>query len=63
MSGADRLLIMDGILLQHLFLCYSGYVQSIMGFFYKAGVNFFLLDNYIMNILPDKYFKTVFLSG
>ena len=25
-----------------------------------AGVNIFLLVNYIMNILPDKYFKTVF---
>jgi len=27
-----------------------------------AGVNIFLLVNYIMNILPDKYFKS-FLSG
>jgi len=25
-----------------------------------TGVNVFLLVKYIMNILPDKYFKTVF---
>jgi len=29
-SVTDRLLIMYGILLQHLFLCYSSSVQSIM---------------------------------
>jgi len=59
-SLTDRLLIMYGILLQHLFLCYSSCVQSIMGFFYMADVNVFLLVNYIMNIVPHKYFKTVF---
>ena len=32
-SVTDQLLIMCGILLQHLFLCYSSCVQSILGFF------------------------------
>jgi len=32
-SVTDRLLMMYGILLQHCFLCYSSWVQSIMGFF------------------------------
>ena len=31
-----------------------------MGFFYMAGANTFLLVNLIMNILPDRCFKTVF---
>jgi len=30
-----------------------------MGFFYMAGVNIILLVNEMMNILSDKYFKTV----
>jgi len=33
-SVTNRLLIMYGILLQHLCLCYSSYVQLIMGFLY-----------------------------
>ena len=53
------LLIMYGILLQHLF-CYSSCVQSIIRFFYMADMNPFLLLNKIMNILPQKYFKTVY---
>ena len=39
----DRLLIMYGILLQHLFLCYSSGVQSITGF-YMANVNVFVTE-------------------
>jgi len=31
-----------------------------MKFLYMAGVNIILLVNQIMNILSDKYFKTVF---
>ena len=34
----------NSIVLQHLFLCYSSCVQSIMGFFYMADVNVFLLS-------------------
>jgi len=33
-SATDQLLIMYDILLRHLFLCYSSYVQSFMGFLY-----------------------------
>jgi len=55
-----RLLMMYDILLQHLFLCYSSCVKSVVGFFYMIGVNIMLLVNLIMTILPDKYFKTVF---
>ena len=29
------------------------------GIFYMAGVNIFLLVNYLMHILPDKYYRTV----
>jgi len=50
---------MYGVLLQRLFLCCSSCEQSVMGF-YMAGVNMILLVNKRMNILPDKYFKTVF---
>jgi len=58
-SVTDRLLIMYGISstscssLQQLYIVDNG-------IFYMAGVNIFLLVNFIMNILPDKYFKTVF---
>ena len=31
-----------------------------MGFFYMAGVNMFLSVNYIMDIMPNERFKTVF---
>jgi len=31
--------------------------------FYMAGVNIFLLASLMPNILADKCFKTVFLSG
>jgi len=30
---------------------------------FLAGVNIFLLVNKIMNILPDKFLKTVYLTG
>ena len=30
------------------------------GTFYTAGVNIFLLVNYLINSLSDKYYKTVF---
>jgi len=30
------------------------------GGFYMAGVNIFLFVNYLINILPGKYYKTVF---
>ena len=49
----DRMLIM-----------YTAFWCSILffvtGFFYMAGVNIILLVNETMNILPHKYFKTVF---
>jgi len=59
-SITDRLLIMYGILLQHLYLPYSSCVQSIMGFFYIAGMNIFLFANNIIIILPHKYFTRDF---
>jgi len=37
-----------------------GCATGVMGFFYMADVNNFLLVNYIMFISPDIYFKTVF---
>ena len=60
-SVTDRLLIMSGILLQHIFLCYSSCIQSIMGFLYVCEGRF--VSNLKINILPDRHFKTVFLSG
>jgi len=60
-SVTDRLLIMYGILLQHLFSLLGGCVQSIMGF-YMAGVKIILSVNKIINTLRDKYFKTVFFQ-
>jgi len=60
-SVTDRLLIMYGILLQHLFLCYSNCVQSIMGFYIWLGVNsFFVSELNNEYSLPNKYLKTVF---
>jgi len=46
---------MYGILLRHLFLCYSSCVQWVM-----ADVNIFLLANQILLISSDKYSETVF---
>jgi len=42
-----------------IFLCCSSCVQSTLNF-YMADVNILLLVNYIMHILTDKYFITVF---
>ena len=61
-SVTDRLLIMYGILLQHIFLCYSSCIQSIMGFLYDWCEGRFV-SNLKINILPDRHFKTVFLSS
>jgi len=52
-SVTDRLLIMYSILLQHLYLCYSSCVQSIIGFLYGRCEHLFIAD--LINILPDKY--------
>ena len=43
-SVTDRLLIMYGILLQHLFLCYSSCIQLIMAFFKLLVWTSFLLN-------------------
>jgi len=58
-SVTDRLLIMYDILLQHLFSLLQQLRTVDNGIFYMAGVNIILLVNEIMNILSDKYFKTV----
>jgi len=58
-SVTDQLLSMHGSLLQRLFLCYDTCVHSLVGFLY-GSCEHLLLVNKIMNILPDKYFKTVF---
>ena len=58
-SVTDRLLIIYGILLQHIFLCYSSCVQSIMECLYGWCDPHFVSElNY--EHFPDKYFKTVF---
>jgi len=51
-SVTDRLLIMFGVLLQRLFLCYSSCVrvQSIMGFLYDWCKHVFVSE------LNNKYF-------
>jgi len=54
-SVTDQLLIMYGILLQHLFLCYNSCVQSVIGFLYDWCERHVVIKNLIMNILPDKY--------
>jgi len=59
-SVTDRLLIMYGILLQHLFFVVTVVVYSRYWDFLTAGANIIFLVNWIMNILPDKYLKTVF---
>jgi len=59
-SVAYQLLIMYGVLLQHLVLYYTSGVQSIMRFFlYGQGERLFVteLNN---KHLQDKYFKRVF---
>ena len=51
LSVTDRLLIMYGILLQRLFLCYNSCVQSIVGFFlYGWCENLFVIE------LNNEYF-------
>jgi len=58
----DRLLIMYGILMQHLSL-----LQQLCtvdnGIFYVADVNIVLLLTQLINTLPDKYFIKKILSG
>ena len=51
-SLSDQLLIMYNTFLQHLSLCYSSCVRSIVGFFYMAGVNI------IFSELKNEYFST-----
>jgi len=46
----DRLLVMYGILLQRLFLCYSSCVQSIMGFLYGW------YEHHFVSELNNEYF-------
>jgi len=53
-SVTDQLLIMYGILLQHLFLCYSSCVQSKWDFLYGWCEHLFVSE------LNNEYFKTIF---
>ena len=59
-SATDRLLIIYGILLRHLFLCCRSCVPWVMRFFDTADVSALLLENNILLISSDRYFETVF---
>jgi len=53
---------MYGILLQHLFLCYSNCVQSAIVFFYMVGMNIFFV-NELNNAYFIRHILEQFLGG